>query len=181
MRLYLIMRTKILNLPGLDEIGLCTSTRWSPGTWQLLLMFHLDRVNRLPEQTQRRVYGCAAPAQRCGGECENFSLGGEPQQKSSNTATTSLTYIFGSFESAASFLRRTPSLLRILHTSHSTHTQYACNPRPEHSRGPLFQHYPSTWVSSYRDWSPLLNTRASSYTSRIGARAWVWAPGQKRY
>jgi len=49
---------------GLDEIGLCTSTRWSPGTWQLLLMFRLDRVNRLPEQTQRRVYGCAAPAQR---------------------------------------------------------------------------------------------------------------------
>ena len=31
------------------------------------------------------------------------------------------------------------------------------------------------------DWSPLLNTRASSYTSRIGARAWVWATGQKRY
>ena len=30
-------------------------------------MFHLDRVNRLPEQTQRRVYGCAAPAQRRGG------------------------------------------------------------------------------------------------------------------
>jgi len=26
--------------PGLHEIGLCTSTRWSPGTWQLLLMFH---------------------------------------------------------------------------------------------------------------------------------------------
>src|SRR6266581_2875836 len=52
---------------GLDEIGLYTSTRWSPRTWQLLLIFHLDRVNRLPKQTQRRVYGCAAPAQQRGG------------------------------------------------------------------------------------------------------------------
>jgi len=25
---------------GLHEIGLCTSTRWSLGTWQLLLMFY---------------------------------------------------------------------------------------------------------------------------------------------
>jgi len=45
-------------------------------------MFRLDRVNRLPEQTQRRVYGCAAPAQRRGGGgVKIFSLGGEPQQK----------------------------------------------------------------------------------------------------
>jgi len=49
---------------GLHEIGLCTSTRWSPGTWQLLLMFHWDCVNRLPEQTQRRTYGCALLALR---------------------------------------------------------------------------------------------------------------------
>src|SRR6266702_2043715 len=35
--------------------------------------------------------------------------------------------------------------------------------------------------SSCRDRAPLLNTRVSSYTSRIGARAWVWAPGEKRY
>ena len=30
----------IIRPGGLHEIGLCTSTRWSPGTWQLLLMFH---------------------------------------------------------------------------------------------------------------------------------------------
>ena len=64
------------------KIGLYTSTQWSPGTWQLLLMFHLDCVNRLPEQTQRHVYGCAAPVQRRGSSAKFFLLGGEPQQKS---------------------------------------------------------------------------------------------------
>src|ERR1700729_1229509 len=59
---------------GLHEIGLCTSTRWSPGTWQLLLMFHWDRVNRLPEQTQRRAYGCAPLALRRVGAKKKFFL-----------------------------------------------------------------------------------------------------------
>ena len=59
-------------------------------------MFHLDRVNRLPEQTQRRVYGYAAPAQRRGGSSiKNFHWGVSPS-KSLNTATVPrLLYTFG--------------------------------------------------------------------------------------
>jgi len=57
-------------------------------------MFHLDRVNRLPEQTQRRVYGCATPAQRrSGGGVKIFRWGVSPS-KSLNIATMSLIYIF---------------------------------------------------------------------------------------
>jgi hypothetical protein len=39
-----------------------------------LLAFYLDYVDRLLEQTQRRAYGCAAPALRRGGE--KLLLGG---------------------------------------------------------------------------------------------------------
>ncbi|KAF2191708.1 hypothetical protein K469DRAFT_718739 [Zopfia rhizophila CBS 207.26] len=39
-------------------------------------MFHQDRVNRLPEQTQRRVHGCATSARRRGGGVKKISLGG---------------------------------------------------------------------------------------------------------
>jgi len=59
---------------GLYEIGLCTSTRWSLRTWQLLLMFYWDRVNRLLEQTQRRAYGCALLALRQVGTKKKFFL-----------------------------------------------------------------------------------------------------------
>ncbi|KAF2175469.1 hypothetical protein K469DRAFT_702159 [Zopfia rhizophila CBS 207.26] len=51
-------------------------------------MFHRDRVNRLPEQTQRRVYGCATSARRRGG-VKIFRWEGEPQQRVENTTTTS--------------------------------------------------------------------------------------------
>jgi len=98
----------IINLEGF-EIGLCTSTRWSLGTWQLLLMFHLDCVNRLPEQTQRRVYGCATPAQRRGGSTKFFLLGGEPQQKS-RTPRLQCTYSVIRIDKHL-FLRRSPFLL----------------------------------------------------------------------
>ena len=39
-------------------------------------MFHWDRVNRLPKQTQRRVYGCAPLALRQVGAKKKFLLGG---------------------------------------------------------------------------------------------------------
>ena len=58
-------------------------------------MFHLDRVNRLQEQTQRRVYGYTAPAQRRGGGGVKIFHWGVSPSKSLNTATTSLTYTFG--------------------------------------------------------------------------------------
>src|SRR6266702_3846159 len=81
--------TVIIRSIGLDEIGLCTSTRWSPGTWQLLLMFHLDRVNRLPEQTQRRVYGCALLVLRRVG-AKKFFAGRVSPNKASETQPTRL-------------------------------------------------------------------------------------------
>ena len=53
-------------------------------------MFRLDRVNRLPEQTQRRVYGCAAPAQRRGGGggVKNFHWGVSPSKKFEQSYST---------------------------------------------------------------------------------------------
>ena len=45
-------------------------------------MFQLDCVNRLPEQTQRRVYGCAPLAlRRVGAKKKFFCWEGEPQQR----------------------------------------------------------------------------------------------------
>ena len=45
-----------------------------------LLAFRQDRADRLPEQTQRRVYGGAARAQRRGGGIMKiFHWEGEPQ------------------------------------------------------------------------------------------------------
>jgi len=74
----------------LYKIGLCTSTRWSPGTWQLLLMFHQDRVNRLPEQTQRRTYGCAPLALRRVGAKNEVFAGRVSPNKASGTRPTRL-------------------------------------------------------------------------------------------
>ena len=41
-----------------------------PGSY--LSISHQDCRSRLPEQTQRRAYGCAAPALRRGGDVKNF-------------------------------------------------------------------------------------------------------------
>src|SRR6266571_3124806 len=87
-------------------------------------MFHLDRVNRLPEQTQRRVYGCAAPAQRCGGGGVKIFRWGVSPSKSLNTATTSPIYTFGHSNQQA-FIPPAfslPSTNTTLHTPHSNYT-----------------------------------------------------------
>ena len=59
-----------------------------------LLAFHLDCANRLPEQTQRRVYGGAARAPRRGGGgggiVKIFHWEGEPQRELNTATTTSL-------------------------------------------------------------------------------------------
>ena len=57
-----------------------------------LSAFHQDRANRLPEQTQRRVYGGAARApRRGGGIVKFFHWEGEPQRElDTATTTTSL-------------------------------------------------------------------------------------------
>ena len=55
-----------------------------------LSAFYQDRANRLPEQTQRRVYGGAARAPRRGGGggiVKFFYWEGEPQREL-DTATT---------------------------------------------------------------------------------------------
>ena len=46
-----------------------------PGNLAVVLAFHRDRANRLLEQTQRRVYGCAASALRRGGGVKNSLAG----------------------------------------------------------------------------------------------------------
>ena len=53
-------------------------------------MFHLDRVNRLPEQTQRRVYGCAPLALRRVGAKKKFFAGRVSPNKASETRPTRL-------------------------------------------------------------------------------------------
>ena len=61
-----------------------------------LSAFHQDRANRLPEQTQRRVYGGTARAPRrggggSGGIVKNFHWEGEPQRELNTAATTTIT------------------------------------------------------------------------------------------
>ena len=61
-----------------------------------LSAFHQDRANRLPEQTQRRVYGGAARASRRGGGggggiVKIFHWEGEPQRELDTAATTTIT------------------------------------------------------------------------------------------
>src|SRR6266704_1905140 len=59
-------------------------------------MFHLDHVNRLPKQTQRHVYGYAAPAQRRGGGggVKIFHWGVSPSKKFEHSYHVSM-YTFG--------------------------------------------------------------------------------------
>ena len=60
-----------------------------------LSAFHQDRANRLPEQTQRRVYGGAAraPRRRGGGSgiMKIFHWEGEPQRELDTATTTTTT------------------------------------------------------------------------------------------
>src|SRR6266702_5281151 len=53
-------------------------------------MFQLDRVNRLPEQTQRRVYGCVSLALRRVGAKKKFFAGRVSPNKASETRPTRL-------------------------------------------------------------------------------------------
>ena len=56
-----------------------------------LSAFRQDCANRLPEQTQRRVYGGAARARRHGGGIVKiFHWEGEPQRELDTATTTSL-------------------------------------------------------------------------------------------
>ena len=60
-----------------------------------LSAFHQDRADRLPEQTQRRVYGGAAQAPRRGGGgggiVKIFHWEGEPQRELDTATTTATT------------------------------------------------------------------------------------------
>ncbi|KAF2193239.1 hypothetical protein K469DRAFT_715285 [Zopfia rhizophila CBS 207.26] len=105
-------------------------------------MFHQDRVNRLPDQTQRRVHGCATSARRRGGG-----------RRFKNTTTTSQRA-----HSVIRIDRKHPSddpLSPISYhiASHGTHTRNASNPRPEaiSGSGLLSQRCLAAWVSGHRD------------------------------
>ena len=56
-----------------------------------LSAFHQDRANRLPERTQRRVYGGAARALRRGGIVKIFYWEGKPQRELDTATTTATT------------------------------------------------------------------------------------------
>ena len=57
----------------------------------VILAFRQDRANRLPEQTQRHIYGGAAQARRHGGGIMKiFHWKGEPQQEFDTATTISL-------------------------------------------------------------------------------------------
>ena len=58
------------------KIGLCASTRWGPGNWQLHWRFIRAVSIDYQSKTQRRVYSYAASALQRGGGVESFSLGG---------------------------------------------------------------------------------------------------------
>ena len=58
-----------------------------------LSAFHQDHADRLPEQTQRRVYSGAARAQRRGGGIvKSFHWKGEPQRELDTATTISFVY-----------------------------------------------------------------------------------------
>ena len=62
-----------------------------PGNLAVILAFHQDRANRLPEQTQRRIYGGTARARRhSGGIVKIFHWEGEPQREFGTAITISL-------------------------------------------------------------------------------------------
>ena len=78
-----------------------------------LSAFHQDRANRLPEQTQRRVYGGAARARRHGGGIVKiFHWEGEPQRELDTATTTSLRTLQLIIRiTASTYKRRDPLLL----------------------------------------------------------------------
>jgi hypothetical protein len=78
---YPIFRTLIF-IKGLHENRPLHLHTVEPGNLAVILAFHRGRANRLPEQTQRRVYSCAASALRRGGVAWRiFRWEGEPQRK----------------------------------------------------------------------------------------------------
>ena len=81
-----------------------------------LSAFRQDRANRLPEQTQRRVYGSAARALRRGGGggiVKIFHWEGEPQREldTATTTTTSLRILQLIIRSTASTTSGAPPFL----------------------------------------------------------------------
>ena len=62
-----------------------------PRNLAVILAFRQDRANRLPEQTQRRVYGGTAQARQHGsGIVKIFHWEGEPQREFDIATTISL-------------------------------------------------------------------------------------------
>ena len=102
-----------------------------------LSAFHQDRTDRLPEQTQRRVYGGAARAQRRGGGIVKiFHWEGEPQRELDTATTTSFVHSIYSNHGITYLQRRDPLPLiqyNGIHTVQHLHTAkpYLAGGRPE--------------------------------------------------
>ena len=90
-----------------------------------LSAFHQDRANRLPEQTQRRVYGSTARAQRRGGGIVKiFHWEGEPQRELDTATTTSFVHSIYSNHGITYLQRRDPlPLIQYKYIPYGTYTQ----------------------------------------------------------
>ena len=90
-----------------------------------LSAFHQARTDRLPEQTQRRVYGGAARARRHGGGIAKiFHWEGEPQRELDTATTTSLRTLQLIIQiTASTYSGATPFFLYSITVPYGTYTQ----------------------------------------------------------
>ena len=96
-----------------------------PGNLAVILAFRQDRANRLPEQTQRRVYGGTARARRHGGGIVKiFHWEGEPQQEFDTATTASLHTLQLIIQiTASTYSGATPFFLYSIIILYGTYTQ----------------------------------------------------------
>ena len=118
-----------------------------PGNLAVISAFRQDRANRLPEQTQRRVYGGAAQARRHGGGIvKNFHWEGEPQREFDTATTTSLYTLQLTIQiTASTYSGATPFFLySIIYTIRHLHAAkpYLTGGRPEPLKPTLYPFTP---------------------------------------
>ena len=106
-----------------------------PGNLAVISAFHQDRANRLPEQTQRRVYGAARARRHGGGIVKIFHWEGEPQREFDTATTTSLCTLQLIIQiTASTYSGATPFFLcNIIYTVRHLHAAkpYLAGGRPE--------------------------------------------------
>ena len=114
-----------------------------PGNLAVISAFRQDRANRLPEQTQRHMYGGAAQARRHGGGIVKiFHWEGEPQREFNTATTTSLRTLQLIIQiTASTYSGATPFFLcGIIYTVQHLHAAkpYLAGGRPESLKPTLY-------------------------------------------